>query len=71
MPSTWDAAPIIEVRLPPKPACPHCGETSYVPIEGRTDSDGVRTSKRVCKECSERYIVISSPSLGEGRWAEV
>jgi hypothetical protein len=61
--SVWDDAPIVEVLLPPKPTCP-CGSAQYIPIRGTTDADGGRTSRRVCKHCGERYVVLTLPRLG-------
>lgn len=58
MVSPWSDAPIVEVTLP---SCPACGALAYVPISGKKDSDGGRTSRRVCKRCSERYIVLTLP----------
>jgi len=57
----WDTAPIVEVELP---CCPKCGETDYIRIRGWKDADGGRTSRRVCKRCSGRYVVLSLPRCG-------
>ena len=55
-PSIWDQCAIIEVV---RPCCPQCRCESYIPIKGREDSDGVRTSRRICERCSVPYVVIS------------
>jgi hypothetical protein len=61
MPSVWDDATIIEIPLP---TCPGCGSPKYIPIRGKKDSDGGCTSRRICKVCSERYIVLRLPDCG-------
>lgn len=58
MTETWQDAPVVEVMLP---ACPACGCLAYIGIRGWKDDDGGRTSRRVCRRCSERYIVLSLP----------
>lgn len=54
----WEDALIVEVV---RPACPSCGCERYVPIRGWSSSDGSRTSRRICRRCSEPYVVISEP----------
>jgi len=59
MSSIWDDVEIVEVRLP---CCPNCGSQRYIPVKGWTDEDGGRTSRRVCEQCSERYVVLTVPN---------
>lgn len=64
--SIWDGVPVIEIPLP---TCPTCGvvgvRKNYIPVRGKRDEDGGRTSWRVCAVCSGKYIVLTVPQCGE------
>ncbi len=58
MAESWDDAAVVEVQLP---VCPDCMSPDYIPIKGWRDADGGRTSRRVCRRCSAKYIVLTVP----------
>ena len=51
----WTACPIVYVLAA---ACPACGSLEHINVRTEQNGDGSKTRKRICRQCSTRFLLV-------------
>ena len=64
----WSSAPIAFFKLP---ACPFCGSPDRITVRSSREADGSTSRKTICRQCSQRYVLVLEPGEGLPRSGSV